>query len=103
MGGRGHDVPLHERAHSFQVRVVKTVTTFRPTKEEIGCHFVALGKNARVLCLSNPDFLDVAHEHFGTSQWAKSSPASLVEQRPKREMVWFRQLPQKLAEAVLSE
>jgi uncharacterized protein YggE len=61
-------VEVHELyTHSFQVRVGKTVTTFRPSKkEEIGYYFIAPGKKPRIEygVMTNVDLLDIAHEYF---------------------------------------
>jgi uncharacterized protein YggE len=62
-------IEVHELyTHSFQVRIGKTVTTFRPKKEEIGYYFVAPGKEPRIEygVMTHADLLDIAHEYFGT-------------------------------------
>jgi hypothetical protein len=61
-------VEFHELyTHSFQVRLGKTVTTFRPTKADVGYYFVVPGKKPRIEygVITDADLLQIAHEYFG--------------------------------------
>jgi len=54
-------------AHSFRVRIGKTVTTFRPAKGDVGYYFVVPGKQPRIEygVMTDADLLQVANEYFG--------------------------------------
>lgn len=54
-------------AHSFRVRLGKTVTTFRPVKVEVGYYFVVPGKEPRIEygVMSDVGPLQIANEYFG--------------------------------------
>src|ERR1700722_3006808 len=55
-------------AHSFRVRVGKTVSTFRPAQADIGYYFVVPGKRPRIEygVMTDADLLHVANDYFGT-------------------------------------
>ena len=52
---------------SFQTRLGKKVTTFRPLKDEVGYYLVAPGKKPRIErgVLTDQDLLDIARDYFG--------------------------------------
>jgi hypothetical protein len=61
-------IQFHEvYAHSFQLRVGKTVITFHPAKGDIGYYLVSPGKKPRVEygVLTDIDLLQIAHKYFG--------------------------------------
>ncbi len=57
-------------AHSFRIRVGKTVTTFRPVRVEVGYYFVAPGKEPRIEygVMSDVGLLQIANEYFGVQK-----------------------------------
>jgi len=62
-------IEFHELyAYSFQVRRGNTVTTFRPSREQVGYYFVAPKKKPRIEygVMTDVDLLEIAHEYFGT-------------------------------------
>jgi len=56
-------------AHSFKVRLGRTVTTFRTTKADVGYYFVVPGKKPRIEygVKTDADLLRTANEYFGIS------------------------------------
>jgi hypothetical protein len=54
--------------HSFEVRVGKTVTTFRPSKEQNWILLRCTRKESRIEygVMTHVERLDIAHEYFGT-------------------------------------
>jgi hypothetical protein len=62
-------IEFHEiYAHSFQVHRGNTVTTFRPSKAQVGYYFVVPGKKPRIEygVMTDVGLLEIAHEYFGT-------------------------------------
>jgi hypothetical protein len=61
-------IGFHEvYAHSFQVRVGKTLTPFGATKGDVGYYFVVPGRRPRIEygVMTDADLLKVANEYFG--------------------------------------
>jgi hypothetical protein len=61
-------IEFHEvYAHSFQLRIGKTVITFHPEKTDVGYYLVSPGKKPRVEygVLADTDLLQIAHKYFG--------------------------------------
>jgi hypothetical protein len=61
-------IEFHELyTHSFQVRLGRTVTTFRTSKGEVGYYFVVPGKKPRIEygVMTDADLLQIADEYFG--------------------------------------
>lgn len=69
-------IDFHEvYAHSFRVRVGKTVTVFRPVKGDVGYYFVVPGKKPRIEygVMTDADLLQVANEYFGQDSQIKDN------------------------------
>lgn len=63
-------IEFHELyAHSFRVRVGKAVTTFHPTKIDVGYYFIIPGKKPRIEygVMTDADLMQVANEYFGAA------------------------------------
>lgn len=63
-------IEFHELyRHSFRIRVGSTVTTFRPSKKQVGYYFITPGKKPHIEygVLTDIDVIDIAHKYFGTS------------------------------------
>jgi hypothetical protein len=56
-------------AHSFRLRVGKTLATFRPVKADIGYYIVVPGKKPRIEygVMTDNDLVGLAKEYFGIS------------------------------------
>lgn len=64
----GAGIEFHELyAHSFRLRVGKRLTTFRPTKTEVGYYLVSPGKKPRIEygVMTHLDLIETANEYFG--------------------------------------
>jgi hypothetical protein len=57
-------------AHSFIIRTGKAVTTFKPTKVEVGYYLVAPRRKPRIEygVMTDADLLQLADEYFGTAK-----------------------------------